>query len=312
MESLLVAMKVVYPLMIYMLIGWFIKKRGIMTKEHFQTVNATVFKVILPIGIFFDIYETDIGEVFQPQIFLFVFLGILVLFALSWIFVSKLVKENRDATVVIQGIYRSNYALFGASIAKTVCGAEGIALVAALTAIVIPTINVLAVILFEVKRGGSIKFSRVFMNILKNPLVVAGVSGAVAALLGIKIPDIISQPFITFGNIAAPLALVALGGMISAKSVMSHRKYLLIAVVGRLVFSPMLMLSSAVLLGMRGDVLIALLAVFGSPTAISSAPMAQAMGGNGELAGEIVAISSVCSILTVFLFVFTLSRFGFI
>ena len=170
----------------------------------------------------------------------------------------------------------------------------------------------LLVILFEVKRGGSIKFSRVFMNILKNPLVVAGVSGAVAALLGIKIPDIISQPFITFGNIAAPLALVALGGMISAKSVMSHRKYLSIAVIGRLVFSPMLMLSSAVLLGMRGDVLIALLAVFGSPTAISSAPMAQAMGGNGELAGEIVAISSVCSILSVFLFVFTLSRFGFI
>ena len=167
MESLLVAMKVVYPLMIYMLIGWFIRKRGIMKKEHFKTVNVTVFKVILPIGIFFDIYETDIGEVFQPQIFLFVFLGILVLFSLSWMIVSKIVKENRDATVVIQGIYRSNYALFGASIAKTVCDAEGIALVAALTAIVVPTINVLAVILFEVKRGGNIKFSRVFMNILK-------------------------------------------------------------------------------------------------------------------------------------------------
>ncbi len=312
MASLLVAMKVVYPLMIYMLIGWFIKKRGIMGKEHFQTVNATVFKVILPIGIFFDIYKTDIGEVFQPQIFLFVFLGILVLFALSWIFVSKVVKENRDATVVIQGIYRSNYALFGASIAKTVCDAEGIALVAALTAIVIPTINVLAVILFEVKRGGNIKFSRVFMNILKNPLVVAGVSGAIAALLGIQIPDIISQPFITFGNIAAPLALVALGGMISAKSVISHRKYLTIAVVGRLVFAPTLMLSAAIALGMRGDVLIALLAVFGSPTAISSAPMAQAMGGNGDLAGEIVAISSVFSIISVFLIVFVLSRFGFL
>ena len=54
---------------------------------------------------------------------------------------------------MIQGIYRSNYALFGASIAKAVCGSKGVALVAALTAIVIPTINVLAVILFETKRG---------------------------------------------------------------------------------------------------------------------------------------------------------------
>ena len=72
------------------------------------------------------------------------------------------------------------------------------------------------------------------------------------------------------------------------------------------------MLSTAIALGMRGDVLIALLAVFGSPTAVSSAPMAQAMGGNGELAGEIVAITSVCSIVSVFLLVFALSRFGFL
>ncbi len=312
MESFLVAVKVVYPLVIYMFIGWFIRKRNIMTRDHLKNLNATVFKVILPIGIFFDIYQTDIGEVFQVDIFLFVFFGIILLFAASCLFVSWIIKDYRDSTVVIQGIYRSNYALFGASIAKAVCGAGGVALVAALTAVVIPTINVLAVILFESKRGGKIKPSRVFMNILKNPLVVAGVSGAIAALVGIEIPDIISQPFITFGDTAAPLALVALGGMISVKSVMAHLKYLSIAVIGRLVVAPVLVLSAAIAMGMRGDVLIALLAVFGSPTAVSSAPMAQAMGGNGELAGEIVAISSVCSIVTVFLLVFTLSRMGFI
>ena len=312
MESLIVAIKVVYPLMIYMMIGWFIKKRGIMNKDHFKTVNETVFKVILPIGIFFDIYETDIGEVFQPKDFLFVVLGIITLFCLSCFVISRIIKENRDATVVIQGIYRSNYALFGASIAKTICSAEGIALVAALTAVVIPTINVLAVVLFETRRGGTIKPSRIFLNILKNPLVVAGLSGAVVALSGIEIPALVSQPFKTFGNIAAPLALMALGGMISIKSVMSHFKYLTIVVIGRLFIAPVLMLSTAIALGMRGDVLIALLAVFGSPTAVSSAPMSQAMGGNGELAGEIVAITSVCSIASVFLLVFALSRFGFL
>lgn len=240
----MVAIKVVYPLMIYMMIGWFIKKRGIMNKDHFKTVNETVFKVILPIGIFFDIYETDIGEVFQPKVFIFVFLGIITLFSLSCLVISRMIKDNRDATVVIQGIYRSNYALFGASIAKTICSAEGIALVAALTAVVIPTINVLAVILFETRRGGTIKPSRILLNILKNPLVVAGLSGAVVALSGIEIPALVSQPFKTFGNIAAPLALMALGGMISAKSVMSHFRYLTIAVIGRLVVAPVLMLSA--------------------------------------------------------------------
>ena len=77
MESFLVAVKVVYPLVIYMLIGWFIRKRNIMTREHLKNLIATVFQVILPIGIFFDIYQTDIGEVFLADVFLFVFLGII-------------------------------------------------------------------------------------------------------------------------------------------------------------------------------------------------------------------------------------------
>ena len=312
MESLVLATKVVFPLVVYMIVGWIIRKKEIMEKEHFKRINAMVFKVILPIGIFFDIYETDLGEVFQPKVFLFVAIGTIVVFAISWIIISRMVKNNADASVMIQGIYRSNYALFGVTIAKAICDAEGIALAAALTAIVIPVFNVLAVVLFETKRGGEVKFTRVFLNILKNPLIVASISGGAAALLGITIPEILSQPLIKLGDTASPLALVALGGMLSVGSVIKHRKYLFVVVLGKLVLTPGIMLAAAALMGMRGSVLVALLSVFGSPTAVSSAPMAQTMGGNGELAGEIVAITSVCCILTVFLFVFGMSQMGLI
>lgn len=62
----------------------------------------------------------------------------------------------------------------------------------------------------------------------------------------------------------------------------------------------MVMLSIGI--GLRGDILVALLAVFASPTAVASTPMVQGMGGDGELAGEIVATTSVFCIVTLFSF----------
>ena len=51
---------------------------------------------------------------------------------------------------------------------------------------------------------------------------------------------------------------------------------------------------------------------FGCPTAVASAAMAQEMGGNGDLAGEIVAVTSVISLFTMFIFIFVLSSAGLI
>ena len=64
------------------------------------------------------------------------------------------------------------------------------------------------------------------------------------------------------------------------------------------------------LLGYRGAAMAALLAVFASPTAVASTPMAQTLGGNVKLAGEIVALTTAFSVITVFLFIAALSNLG--
>ena len=54
------------------------------------------------------------------------------------------------------------------------------------------------------------------------------------------------------------------------------------------------------------------LAVFATPVAASSFPMAQSMGGDGELAGQLVFVSTMVSLLTIFGFVFGMSQMGLI
>ena len=54
------------------------------------------------------------------------------------------------------------------------------------------------------------------------------------------------------------------------------------------------------LLGFQGVAFVSLIGVFASPTAVNSFTMAQQMGGDAELAGDIVVSTSALCIVTMF------------
>lgn len=310
MGNLLLAFRVVVPLVIYMAAGGLIRKLKILEEEHFKRLNSMIFQTLIPLSLFFDVYASDLKMAFQPKLFGAAAVLILLLFGLSWAVVPRFIKEPPDAVVVVQGIYRSNYVLFGTAISAALCGEAGEAMTAALAVVVVPLFNVLAVILFESLRGRGARPAELVLHVFQNPLVDAGLLGALFNLLEIPLPDMLAAPLMTLGDIAAPLALLVLGGLLSFRSMVSHRTYLLSTVACRLILVPMIAMMVSVVLGFRGEALVALLAAFASPVSVSSAPMAQSMGGNGALAGEMVAVSSAGSVLTLFLFVLALSELG--
>ena len=80
---------------------------------------------------------------------------------------------------------------------------------------------------------------------------------------------------------------------------------------GKLVAYPLLFIALAILMGFRDAHLAVLLTVFGSPIAVSSFTMAQQMGGDDKLAGQLVVFSSLLSVFTMFLFIFGLKELAF-
>ena len=99
---------------------------------------------------------------------------------------------------------------------------------------------------------------------------------------------------------ASPLMLFLLGAFFRFGNVRSHLKDLIATVLGRLVIFPAIFLTLAVLLGFRGIEFVSLLTVFSSSTAVASFTMAQQMGGDAELAGDIVVWTSLLCSLTLF------------
>ncbi len=312
MECFWLAVSVVLPLIIYMTIGVLIKKLNILSEKSLRETNGMIFKIMMPLALFFSIYRADIKSAVYLQLYVYIVVCVVLAFGICWIMVKKKEKDPMLVATIVQGMYRSNFALFGVSVASTLCDIEGVACISALTAIVVPIFNISSVVIFEISRGERVSGKRLVIEIFKNPLVDAGILGIAVGLLSVSFPEFLVVPLEKLGNISTPLALVVLGGMLSWESVSCHKRWLISITLVKLVVIPLIVILIGIVFGFRGSSLIAMIAVFATPTAVGSTPMAQMLGGDERLAGEIVAVTSVACILTLFVGIFVLSRIGYI
>lgn len=312
MENLLLSFSVVFPLFVYMLLGLGIRRMGLLKEADFKALNRVVFRLFISTMLFISIYKSDLKASIDKNLFVEVVILVLAIYAVLCLTVPRVVKEKKDAAVIIQGIYRSNYVLFGITIGAGLYKNGDIGVIAALAAFVIPLYNILSVLLFEMFRGNKVNGKHLIGEMMRNPLVIAGLLGILASFLNIRLPVLIVDTLSQIGNMASPLALICLGGMLSFTSMKCHKKQLGAVLLGRLVIIPAIAILIGVLSGYRDVALTAILAVFGSPTAVASAPMAQEMGGNADLAGEVVVTTSAGCIFTMFLFILILKNLGYI
>ena len=100
---------------------------------------------------------------------------------------------------------------------------------------------------------------------------------------------------------AAGLLLFLLGAFFEFGGLRRYIKDLVEVCLGRLVVIPGIFLTIAWLTGIRGVEFAGMIAIFGSATAIASFTMVQQMGGDAELAGDIVVATSALCCFTMFM-----------
>lgn len=124
--------------------------------------------------------------------------------------------------------------------------------------------------------------------------------GILTLVAGIRLPHILEQTIQSVSAIASPLQLFLLGAFFQFSGLKTYRRELVTVSIAKLIVSPGLFLGLGALLGFRGVAFVSLIGIFASPTAVNSFTMAQQMGGDAELAGDIVVTTSAASILTMF------------
>lgn len=311
-ESLLLSIKVVTPLVVFIGLGYLIRCRNWISQVSIKEMNQVVFKVLLSTMVFYNIYQSDIVRDFDPGLLIYAVSALFVIFLILCVLTGRRIEDKSIAPVVIQGIYRSNFVLFGLQVSASVCGSDQVGMTTILIAVIIPVYNVLAVFLFETYRHEHIDIKKIFKGILTNPLILASALGLLSVAVKVRFGTVVEDTLKSISQMATPLSLILLGGTISLEGFRKYWRYAMICAAGRLVIVPMIILTIAVCLGYRGSGLVALMVMSGSPTAVSSFPMAAQMGGNSELAGQIVAVTTVFSTITIFMWTYVLSFTGLI
>ena len=199
-----------------------------------------------------------------------------------------------------------------------------------------PIFNVLAVISLTVFVGKKESFGQSVRHILKgivtNPLIIAVVLAVGCLVLRLVQSAIwngvyvrLDQQFAMFYEVVAtlkngttPLALIVLGGQFVFSAVKELKKEIIVATFWRLILSPIIGIGGAValtrlgILHCTGADYPALVALFASPVAVSSAIMATQMKNDEQLATQLVVWTTLFSSLSIFLIVCILMASGLI
>lgn len=323
LHILATALNAILPIILLSVFGYWLKRIGFLSEQFVKTGNKFVYTVCLSVTMFLNIYELDASSSVGWDFIIYCMLMICVLFFLGLVAAILVTKAPDKRGVILHAVFRSNFAIIGLSLAAALGGDEALTIAAVVSAFAIPLYNVLGVIALTIFTGGDKRFSfkEYILPILKNPMILGAIAGVVCVLLRklqvFAFGDVLFSleadvPFVMnvtnkLKVMTTPLALIVLGAQFEFSAVKGLLKEILAGSLWRIVLAPVLGIGVAFLLTRYTGYLNcdashypALIALFGSPAAVSTAVAASEMGGDEQLATQIVVWTSLGSVLTVY------------
>ena len=326
----------VMPILLMMMLGYFLRSVHFADEAFFKKANTLVFKVFLPVLLFVNVYEIESLSKINWAVVVYTVAIVGVLCTLGLVLTKLLFRTRSKIGPLCQCSFRSNYAIIGIPIAEALGGSEAVGFACVLSAAAIPLFNILAVIILshysEDDNTSSVK--ETVKKTVTNPLIIGVLLGVAALAVRSALPlnesgeTVFSimrdmPPFYsalkTIAKGTTALALIVLGARFGFGKVSSLIGEITFGTVMRLLIAPLIGIGTGILLSKTTSLIAltpveypALISLFASPIAVSSAVMVGEIGGNEQLAGQLVVWTSVFSMLSMFTVIFIMKSLALI
>lgn len=323
MDSFIFSLNSTIPIFLVMIVGYVIRKIGIVD-EHFATVaNRYVFKVSLPVLLFRDLSVANFKSDFDLKFVLFCCIVTILMFSITWILTEIFMKDDSMKGAFIQASCRSSAAILGIAFIENIYKDAGMAPLMIVAAV--PLFNIFAVTILTFKAHPELhgkdvcsttskkeNIKKAAINILKNPIIIGIVIGFVASLLNIKLPTILNKTVESIAATATPIALICIGASFEGSKAIKKIKPTLVATFIKLILLAAIFIPVAIYMGFRNQELIAILIMLASPTTVTCFVMAKAMDNDEVLSSSIVVLTTLLSSITLTAWIFLLRSCSFI
>ncbi|MCM2462779.1 MULTISPECIES: AEC family transporter [Pseudomonas] len=288
--SLLIAL---LPIAILIVLGAWLKRRQFLADTFWAQAERLAYYVLLPSLFVHGLASAKLdGLPVQSMVSVLILSTVVV--ALMLLGARALITtDNAAFTSVFQGGIRFNNYV-GVSAAAGLFGAQGIALAAVANAAIVPTVNILCVmVIAKYGSGGRMPFSKVLKQIALNPLLLACFAGGLIQASGRGLPVGIEAVLKALGQASLPLGLLCVGAALEFVSLRQWLRPVGYSSLVKFLIMPLATLCACHLFGLDGKAAIAALLFQALPTASSSYIMARQLGGDAPLMAGIIACQTL-------------------
>lgn len=292
---------IVLPVFVVIALGWVLLRVGLIDSDFLRQTNRLVYYVCLPLLLFYKIATADFSSNFSAALVggsaLAIVAGFLIAYAFSWL------RGYSPAVTgaFTQGSFRGNIAYVGLAIVLNAYGEEGLTKASMVMGFIVPVLNwfaILALLLPQHGKRGADSAGNLRRALLYNPLILASLAGLLWSFLQLPMPRLLASSLHLASSMTLPLALLAIGGSFTPQRLRGDLWRAGLATAIKLVLVPLCAAGLLWFFGLRGiDLGIGVL-LAATPTATATYIMADQMGGDAELAGSIIMLSTLAAAVT--------------
>lgn len=287
------------PIFLLILFGQGLRRRALVPDHFWPAADRLTYFLFFPCLIVDELTRADLDPVAMAPMAAAMALGVLAGAGLS-LAAKRLVGLDDPAfTSVFQGAVRPN-TYVGLAGAKTLYGTAGLTLTAVGIAVVVPLVNVLCVTAMarfgRDTRGASI--GAVLGGLVRNPIIIAAVTGAALNATGIGRPPVIGGVVEILARAALPVGLLSVGAGLDLAAARQAGLGVALSSALKLLIVPAVTALAGTLLGVDGMALTIAVLFNALPCSASAYALARQMGGDHGLIAGIITVQTLLAALS--------------
>ncbi|MND95243.1 Membrane transport protein [compost metagenome] len=279
-----------------LIVGGYLLRRLDFPGEAFWPASERLnYFILFPALLFSSLVSAPLHNPQLPRLAL----AVLLCLAIAWcgLLVVRRLRGWPAARFgpLTQGVLRFNTYL-GLAAIGSLYGAQGLSLAALMLALLVPACNVLAVWSLSAEQG--VNMGTLLRSMLKNPLILACLAGALYNLSGLGLPPGSDRLLGLLGATSLPMGLLCVGAALNPKMLRGEGRALGWNCAVRLLLMPLLAFAVARALGLPVLESSILILFFALPTAPTAYVLTRQLGGDSHLMAGIITLQTLLAALS--------------
>lgn len=285
-------------LFIIILVGYFVRKKGLLDESSTSKLSSLVMNIFLP-AMIITAMQIQFDKEMIPKILSLLFVS-MVMFGVSTIvaFCLKIfIKSDSKLGIFQYALVFSNSGFMGYPVVEAVLG-KGAIFYAAIFNLPFNFLCFTLGVYFLSKGNSNAKFS---IKSMINPSMIAVFIGLALFVTGTELPVFINHPLELLGDVTTPISMIVIGSMLAGSSAMEcfKRFDMYMLAVLRLVAIPMLVFLVLRPFSFDSVVMAIPVVISAMPSAANTAIMANEYGADVALASQAVFFTTLFSVVSI-------------